>query len=291
MMLPDTVAQLERGTGWRPYSIEKRIKHASVYAYNIYFPIVTAAVEVVMDWPDALEDMSDQGNRNCCVAAETTKLQNILNYLDTGKLHNYDFWKAYCKACEIDKDPATSCQADIGTFTWAGLDVLLNFGPWDIDLGGWDITQGLQEYLHILGSNVVDQSRTGINDNRLINCGFPIFQGMLADRLEYKDGVYRIPPRSKWGKQVGLHDMGLVGATDSTDCVWITNSWGRKLWPKKAGMNYRDYEWLLLEAGGEAAVMVDKDITPPPPPPEPTAHKLAVDITVDARPYHAEWSE
>lgn len=249
--------------GWKEPPAYKRNLHALNYAWTDVVPEVVAAVEVITKLPPEFVTWYDQDGKNACVGCGSAKLMALLNVGENVSLQ-YDWWQHYCWACANDNDPKTTCQRDIGTYSFAGLDALRKMGAYVVGKG-WDINLGLDKYFW-LTSAPVDGGRTAISLGQYLGTGGPFFQEWIT-KLVLKNGKYYTPPRAQWKNVAGGHFFGWVDALDSEQMFGFTNTWGTK-YPEKVYMPYKDFEyWLSL--GAECAVLVDKSFSPPTPPPTP----------------------
>lgn len=252
------------GFGWIETPFEKKNLHAQQYNWLTLYPQVTAAVEKVFKIPPEFVQWYDQDNKGACVGAGSAQLMAALNIEENVALH-YDWWEHYCWACANDNDSSTTCQRDLGTYSFAGLDCLRKMGAY-VYGKGWDTSLGIDRYFWVT-SQPVDSCRTAINENQLIGTGGPFFQEWIT-KLVKKGDKYYTPPRSKWKKVAGGHFFGWYDALDSEQVFGFVNTWGND-YPGKVYMPYADYEYWLTQVGAECAVLVDKDFNPPPPPPPP----------------------
>lgn len=252
--------------GWLPSSVDKRHLHAQRYSMDVLIPRVTASVERITAIPPEYKAWYYQGNKNACVGASTTMLQAIMNYAQYGAVR-YDWWKHYCLACQIDENKQTSCAADIGTFEWAGLQVLHEYGAFEYGKD-WNLEHGLDKYVW---AKSADEGRTAIAEGQLIGIGSPWFQEFMPEYLE-KDGAGRwwIRNHKRWTRSLGGHAYGIVDALDSVDGFGRTNTWADS-YPEKVYMHYDDHNYLT-SLGTECAVLIDKKYQPPAP--EPNGHRV-----------------
>lgn len=246
--------------GWRPSSPEKLYLHERRYAWSVFFPLVAVSVEVELATDPRFKSWYDQGNMNACVGASWSRAMASINQPQVGPM-KYNWKELYCKACEIDNDPQTSCKADVGTFLWAGGDVLRRFGAYVDD--GWKQDHGIESYYWARSS---DDCRTALSLGRPLVFGFPWRAGWMPDNLVQKNSEWFIPERSKWGRAIGGHAICALAASDTRGAVAVFNSWG-EAYPEKVWFPYADIDFLLTQGGSECAVPVDLPWQNPEPPP------------------------
>jgi hypothetical protein len=258
--------------GWIEESVDKKHLHSQVYSWYGIFPFISISVEKINTLDSNFINWYNQGNKNACVGASTAQLMAQINLKQIGPVH-YDWWKHYCKACEIDGAKETTCAKDVGTYEWAGLDVLRNFGAYVFEKN-WDTVHGIDRYFWVKNA---DEGRTVIAEDQLIGIGAPWFAGFMPEKLVNRNGKYWLPARSKWGKVLGGHAFGIYDALDSIQGFGFANTWGNN-YPSKVYMSYSDFEYLLsLKA--ECAALVDKDFEPPVPP--TPNEEYAFTLTID----------
>lgn len=271
------------GFGWLPSTPEKITKHQTVYAWSVFLPFVAARVEKVNTLNPKFRSWYNQGMKNACVGASTAQLMAQTNLPQVGP-RQYNWWKHYCYACQIDHDTQTTCQADLGTYLWAGLDCLRLKGAY---IDQWYIDDGIDRYFWINPTNAVDETRTAIAEGQLVSIGSPWFEGFNADRLVKVGDRWWFPSPSKWGRILGGHAYGWYDALDSVEGFGMVNTWG-DAYPDKVYMDYKDYE-VLHTRGAECAVLVDRNYNPPdpepPPNPEPAEDKVEGTIYINSVPY------
>jgi hypothetical protein len=259
--------------GWLSPPTEKTLLHQSQYSWHQVVPETVLVVNIVNDIPVQFISWYNQGNKNACVGASSAQAMAWMNLRQLG-LKSYDWWQMYCKICEIDNSPQTSCQNDIGTYTYASGDCLRKFGPYETNKG-WQLDQGIEQYYWARkDSNGVDDVRTAIsfstqeNNSQICCIGMPWYQEFMADSLKKDNkGNWWFPERKKWSRTVGGHQIGVYDAVDSMGAFGFVNTWGNN-WPKKVYMRYEDFAYLL-GIGSECAIFVDKTFEPPEPPPTP----------------------
>ena len=263
------------GFGWIPSSWDKKYKHNELFSASWYFPIVATSVEVIHLLPPEFKTWYNQGQRNACVGASTAQLMAFINLKQIGK-RQYDWLRHYCLACEIDHDPVTTCQRDIGTTAWAGLDVIRNKGAYVVG-SGWKLDEGIAEYRWINPNKCIDETRTALAQGQLVATASPWFEGFNPERLVNKNGEWWFPPRSKWGRALGGHMYGRYAASDIRQATGMSNTWGDNYYDL-VWMDNRDYEFLHT-VGAESAALIDRDFVPPPPPVEPPTAQEYIDLT------------
>ena len=270
--------------GWLKSSDAKNELHQTLYSWHDAVPETVAVVNVINTIPNEFVNWYNQGNHNSCVAASSAQAMAWMNWKQIG-LKQYDIWQMYCKICDLDQDPVTSCANDVGAFTFASGDCLKKFGPYEVGKG-WKEDQGIDRYLWARkGQNGVDDIRSAISfstqvSNSQICCiGMPWFDKMGASSLKKdENGNWWFPRHARWGNHVGGHQIGIYDAVDTAQAFGFVNSWGNN-WPRKVYMHYDDMIYLLNQ-GGECAIFVDKSFDdpnpPPPPPPPPTVESITL---------------
>jgi len=277
--------------GWRPSSPEKIAYQQREYLWSAAVPKAVDTVNVINTLPNEFRTWYNQGNHNSCVAYSSAQAMAFMNWKQIG-LRNYDAWTMYCKICQLDIDPQTSCQNDVGAFTWASGDCLKNLGP---HLNGkWVLDEGVQRYLWARpGTNGVDDIRSAISYSTDIANSQIVCIGMNWYNFKLKqdeNNNWWFNKHDNWGNTVGGHQIGIFDAVDSADAVGFVNTWGNN-WPKKVYMHYDDLAWVLNKAG-EAMILVDRSFNVPIPPepepdpeptpdPEPILDKITVGLSLD----------
>lgn len=277
--------EFQNGFGWLPSPPEKDELHQTLYSWHDAVPETVAVVNVINTIPNEFINWYNQGNKNACVGASSAQAMAWMNWKQIG-LKQYDWWQMYCKICELDNDPATSCQRDIGAFTYASGDLLRNFGPYEVGKG-WKLEEGIDRYLWARkGTNGVDDIRSAISfstqvSNSQICCiGMPWFEKMNAASLKKdENGNWWFPRNPRWGRQVGGHQIGIYDAVDTAQAFGFVNTWATN-WPKKVYMHYEDMAYLLNLPSAACAIFVDRSFVSPIDPPEPVDPPEVESITL-----------
>jgi hypothetical protein len=243
--------------------------HSTLYSWNQYLPLITASVERELPYDPLFVTWFNQGNKNACVGASTAQYMAVMNSLQ-GTIFHYDWWKHYCKACEIDGNNETSCARDIGTFIWAGMDVLRKFGAY-LFSADWKVEHGISNYYWCQNA---DDMRTAISIGRPLQFGLPWFREWMTPII--KNGERWLPPRNQWKTLGGGHAIASFQVSDMRQGLKLTNTWGDNYAP--VWVSYDDINYLLKERGGECAVGVDITVDPPvPPEPEPEPEEIKIE--------------
>lgn len=259
------MSEIEFIGGWLPSSPEKRNLHRTRYAMDIFFPIVQAGVEVDIPGDPQFVNWFDQDGMNACVGASWSKVMARLNLPQIGA-KQYSWRELYRRACEIDGDRQTSYANDVGTYLWAGGDVLRRFGPFLNP--EFRPEQGIESYYW---AHSADDVRTALSKGRPCEFGIPWYSGFQPSNLVQKSGEWWIPPRSKWGNLLGGHAIELPTGSDQRQAGAFNNSWGGN-YPAKVWISYDDINELLQNRNGECAVPMDLPWEPPAP--EPNGHRV-----------------
>lgn len=248
--------------GWIPADVDKRYLHSQVYAWSQVVPAVVETVEKKTELDPKFVEWYNQDGKNACVGASSAKLMAALNLKQLGA-QQYSWWEHYCWACKHDNSLQTTCEKDVGTYIFAGMDCLRKQGAYLVGKG-WDLAHGIDKYFWAKDAN---DCRSAIAVGQLLEFGLPWFSGWMKENLVQKNGYWWIPDRSKWGKQVGGHAIGGYDALDSIQGIGLGNTWGSS-YPEKVYIKYDDVNYLLSQLGAECAIAVDRDWVAPEPPKE-----------------------
>lgn len=267
---PFAIQELEMtidvGFGWLPTDLAHKAKQSDLYSFDgwlrTYFPYVSATisvetVEVELPTDPQFINWYNQGNKSACVGASWSQYMAIVNLPQLGA-KNYDWWKLYCKACEIDNDPQTSCARDIGAYINYGGDVLRKFGLWEKGEENPDPEDGIKEYYQARNA---DEGRAGFALGRPLEFGVPWFAKWMSPIQ--KNGEWWIPPKSTWGNNVlGGHAIMCRSASDSRQAFKLVNTWGSQY--PEVWIAYSDVNYLLSNVGAECYIAIDIENTPTP---------------------------
>ena len=268
--------------GWLESSPEKQALHQAKYLWSQAVPEAVQTVQVINTIPPQFVEWYNQDGKNACVGASSAQAMAFMNFKQLGA-KQYDWWQMYCKICDLDTDPQTSCANDVGAFTYASGDCLKKFGPYEKG-SGWKLDQGIDRYLWARkGQNGVDDIRTALSystqlsASQIVCIGMPWYNKMNAASLKKEaNGTWWFPRHTNWGQSVGGHQIGIYDAADSAQAFGFVNTWGTN-WPSKVYMHYEDMVYLLSQTHAEAAIFVDKSFeTPPPPPPPPATESITL---------------
>lgn len=259
------MSEIEFIGGWLPSSPEKKDLHRTRYAMDIFFPIVEAGVEVDILGDPQFVSWFDQDNMNACVGASWSKVMARLNLPQIGA-KQYSWRELYRRACEIDGDLQTSYANDVGTYLWAGGDVLRRFGPYLNP--EFRLEQGIESYYW---AHSADDCRTGASMRRPSEWGIRWPEGFSKDKLVQKNGEWWVAPRAKWGRILGGHAIEMPTFSDQRQAGALNNTWGGA-YPEKVWIPYEDINYMLNSYDCECAIPIDLPFEPPAP--EPNGHRV-----------------
>lgn len=221
-------------------------------------PAPMGTVNRILEYPKEFVSWYDQPN-NSCTAYSASWICSIHNK------KKYNAQWLYCEGCKLDKDPSTSCKADIGGYIWAMMDVLKSEGHCIDKATTPSFAEGIVSYAW----GGIDEARTAINS------GYPVVFGTDWHNwpIVTKNGERWISD-TNWGGVLGGHAYCVIGALDSRISpagyeggFLILNTWGPS-WPPTL-ISYTSMT-KLLNARGECCIPMDRDPILPPPPPPPS---------------------
>jgi len=172
-------------------------------------------VEKVLDLSDEYWIYYDQSPHNSCCGYSASIAMSILNR----KLYNA-MW-LYHRACDIDGDPATTPEADVGTYLVAPFRVLEKRGhrPKNRILPYW--YEGIYSYYW---AQTVDEIRKAILVNRPVVFGVNWYTNFMMPQV-YNNELWI--GRGEYGYAMGGHAICCYGASDKREAFRLCNSWGK----------------------------------------------------------------
>lgn len=219
-------------------------KHVEKYPFRLLRGAVTVPkVEKVLDLPH-YRSHYNQGETNGCVGFSSSWMMSIYNR------ERYNATWLYHRACEIDGDPETTPEADIGTYVRSAFDAIRKLGHMETEAAQPDPRNGI---LSFYWCTSVDEIRTAISINRPVVLGINWYEEFMKPR--WRLSGYWIGTRFNLGFNLGGHAICCYGASDARQAFKLVNSWGGS-YPTV----WIPYEIVrsLLGNQGEAVVAVDK---------------------------------